>query len=494
MALISKSGIHWLCLEEGIRQVKLPNGRKIELASREGADDFVDTVGTDFISTNLTAANDAELMFAYTMITSISDHASPEKIASGIPESELRTFVEHSRDTLKTLSTDRTWLRSGTVSMWHNLLLQAVASFSKHPSFLKIFVSDEGMEAVAKFYASRKKNDTPSQSVAQSIIFLVMNAFIALYQEGAGEKAFGTIEKTGLLGQFIRCVPVKPEDSAAVVKSLHKYLQLVKKKFRSGTRTGDILDAVIAGEDGPINEKVKSLLAELQSLARLSNDYDNKSLKMCRHCVKSETLGGAKLMKCQRCEFTYYCSKECQVANWKSHKKMCKAVSTANVSPSVQKTSQATMWAFVESHYFDIAKEVYKKTQEYNVPKKDLFMEIDFDGDAPIQVWLMSDFFKESALEDAPEWFRTETDKKLVPRYLREAHERLTSNDLLAVYRSSNGMVNVQILRFPVANTGYELLSDEAVESIGREDYVRMVACLGQPFTNMYFDQRSGLV
>jgi hypothetical protein len=29
-------------------------------------------------------------------------------------------------------------------------------------------------------------------------------------------------------------------------------------------------------------------------------------------------------------------------------------------------------WAFVESNYFDIAKEVYRKTQQYNVSKKEL--------------------------------------------------------------------------------------------------------------------------
>jgi hypothetical protein len=78
---------------------------------------------------------------------------------------------------------------------------------------------------------------------------------------------FGTIEKTGLLGQFIRCVPVDPDFSANIVTGLQTCLQLVKKKLKSGTRAGDILDAVTAGKDGPISEKAKSGLARLQSLA-----------------------------------------------------------------------------------------------------------------------------------------------------------------------------------------------------------------------------------
>jgi hypothetical protein len=501
----TKSGIRWL--NGGITKVELPNGRKIELCSKEGADEFVDTVGNDFMSKNLTATNDGELCVAYFVMLAVTENASPEKIATGIPESELRTFIEQMRGTLDTLSTDRNWLRSGTVSMPYELLLQAVASFSQHHNFLKIFLSNEGMEAVAKFYAARKKNDTPNQSVAKSIQLLVQNALFSLDKEGVFlEKGFGILEKTGLLGQFIRCVPVDAERCDQIVMMMLKCLDLVKKKLKSGTRTGDILDAVIAGKDGPINEKAKSSLARLQSLARLSNDnYDNmrgKNVRMCRHCDKAETPDGAKLMTCQRCKRIFYCSRECQVADWKVHKKTCTAQDSkwsGTVSHSAQKTFLKTVWAFVESNYFDIAKEVYKKTQEYNVPKKELLVEIDFHGDAPalrneFKVWLRSGFLEGSSVADAPDWFRTHVDKKVLTRSLKEQYERVTSNDLLVACRAGNGSVNVQNLQFPVASTGCELLSDETVESIGREaNYVRMVACMGQTNANKYFEKRSGL-
>jgi hypothetical protein len=193
--------------------VVLPNGRKVEIcSSKEGADEFVDTVGTDFISTNLTVTDDEELTDAYTLLLAIAETASREKIASGIPESELRIFIEQALDTLDTLSTDRNWVRSGTVSRCHGILLQIVACFSSHPSFLKHFLSNEGLEAVAKFFASRKKNDTPNHSVTRLIRVTVHNTLAFLTQEGLSyEKSFALIEKTGLLGQFIRCIPVDPE-------------------------------------------------------------------------------------------------------------------------------------------------------------------------------------------------------------------------------------------------------------------------------------------
>jgi hypothetical protein len=185
--MITKSGIR--LLYEGVSRVQLPNGRKIELASREGADDFVGAVGTDFISTNLTATDDEEddeeLAVAYGMMRMVIENASPEKIALGIPESELRTFIEHTRDILYTLSSDRNWIRSGALSICHELLLQVVAAFSKQIWFFKILChSNEAMEAFAKFYASRKKNDTPNRKVAHLIVMIVNNAIAFLVQDG----------------------------------------------------------------------------------------------------------------------------------------------------------------------------------------------------------------------------------------------------------------------------------------------------------------------
>jgi hypothetical protein len=135
-------------------------------------------------------------------------------------------------------------------------------------------------------------------------------------------------------------------------------------------------------------------------------------------------------------------------------------------------------------------------------------VEIDFYGDAPalrneFKVWLSSDFLEGSSVVDAPERFRIDADsRKALARYLRGKYERVTSDHLLAVCRA--GIVSIQILHLMAANAGYqlvsnvadigkELLSDEAVESIGRADVVRMVECLGYLVTKKYFEKKSGL-
>jgi hypothetical protein len=50
-----------------------------------------------------------------------------------------------------------------------------------------------------------------------------------------------------------------------------------------------------------------------------------KKLLMCQSCMKSGKDLDGKLLKCSGCEASYYCSKECQIADWPRHKVHCKA-------------------------------------------------------------------------------------------------------------------------------------------------------------------------
>jgi hypothetical protein len=44
----------------------------------------------------------------------------------------------------------------------------------------------------------------------------------------------------------------------------------------------------------------------------------------CIFCGKADKIQGVMLSKCSACEQVYYCSKECQRADWKDHKGACK--------------------------------------------------------------------------------------------------------------------------------------------------------------------------
>jgi hypothetical protein len=106
---------------------------------------------------------------------------------------------------------------------------------------------------------------------------------------------------------------------------------------------------------------------------------------------------------------------------------------------------------------------------------------------------LTSDFTEESAIADAPSLFCRCTDKKDFTRIVRKAKELMSSDNLLVVCQCRNGMVLVEPITYQI-DEEHQFLSDEAVESIVREDYDCMVACPGKATTDDYFREKtSGL-
>jgi len=54
------------------------------------------------------------------------------------------------------------------------------------------------------------------------------------------------------------------------------------------------------------------------------NDQKIKKKDMNRRCSCGKWENAKLFKKCSRCENIYYCSKECQVADWSEHKQFCK--------------------------------------------------------------------------------------------------------------------------------------------------------------------------
>ena len=49
----------------------------------------------------------------------------------------------------------------------------------------------------------------------------------------------------------------------------------------------------------------------------------NTSTAQCANCLKTKSDLGINLKNCAKCQTTNYCSRECQKADWKQHKKVC---------------------------------------------------------------------------------------------------------------------------------------------------------------------------
>ena len=60
---------------------------------------------------------------------------------------------------------------------------------------------------------------------------------------------------------------------------------------------------------------------ELNKICRQAQRNGEPVRKVCASCRRKSTNG--EMNKCGKCKTIYYCSKECQVADWNKHKKYC---------------------------------------------------------------------------------------------------------------------------------------------------------------------------
>ncbi len=79
-------------------------------------------------------------------------------------------------------------------------------------------------------------------------------------------------------------------------------------------------------KSGIKDQCVNNSFASLEPIiTEMSNHYDKYLKLLQQKCLNCGCCNGdGKLKKCRRCKSAYYCSLECNSADWKKHKKFCK--------------------------------------------------------------------------------------------------------------------------------------------------------------------------
>jgi hypothetical protein len=81
--------------------------------------------------------------------------------------------------------------------------------------------------------------------------------------------------------------------------------------------------------EGYLSHRYTSLGDERQSRRLLRRtfrrDPSRSNKELCANCFLPEEAGQNNLLCCARCRRIKYCSKECQRAHWKAHKKSCQS-------------------------------------------------------------------------------------------------------------------------------------------------------------------------
>lgn len=345
------------------------------------------------------------------------------------------------------------------------------------------------------------------------------------------EKTFRKLESCGMLAQFIRCSTVPPSEDREDLGLFKCYDELVhcqvliKKKFKKGQPCGDLIIDILNGKDGHGHKhpnmtrgKIKQYLTSIARLADLmqptdqhqqlksqqgdgdgsgggdgDGDGDDSSTagskakiimnKICRHCSNSGLTAEFQksLQACSRCQQAYYCSKACQIADWKIHKKSCQTVSKTEKKKT--DATQHTLMNFAKANYAEIMQEIVEVCDEENLTKGEVLLEVDFmpdeSGLAPaLQVpaeftVARSRGYFEGSRPNEPDWFYKHVDSsvyksnvKSIIAALKDTYQRLTPDHILVLTRYSGGVSVYRLQLSDFEGKGAEMFSDKAVDAV----------------------------
>lgn len=239
---------------------------------------------------------------------SIANCASDANFQS-IAVDQLDLWIKHVANCLIKLTSDPRFVQTGVVSEHDVKMLDAMAAFAKHATVVGRMDRAQFLHVLSEFVAACAAPSMPDPAVAQCIGKIGNNFYITAVRQWTVREVFKELERSGLLGQMIRCATVPPnytgeeEVYEMFLDRVLKNCLFIDKSFQKGRKTGDTLLAVLDGRDGYTGERNQRIVCRLTNLARFC-DYANPEDRAVNHgCRKCGKLGEVQL--CTRCDGTF---------------------------------------------------------------------------------------------------------------------------------------------------------------------------------------------
>jgi hypothetical protein len=529
---------------------QLPDGRNVNLMTQQGADIFIGGRNSDFkgfssnmeqanrLRQNNTAAlsnNDKEqLRTIYVMIDVLAMNASVD-VFKHISKSELECWFDHAITVIQKLTNDNRWTRTGILEEHDAFVLNACIPMLRHYNPVIIAFQKGFFTVVAVFVAAVQTSSStvtlPCTDIAETICMITSNARLTLLDpsnptQWSSNKTFKKYESSGILVQFIRCSTVpQPREDIGLIKTYEELLKcqtLLKSKFKKGEQCGDVVHAILNGTDGHPTKR-KQIMTFLTSIAKLADimqhkrEFDNQETGMmngiCRHCNKSEMTAAfqRRLMACSKCHQASYCSKECQKADWKKHKLLCKPATSKDRKRSG--ASQQSVLNFAQKNYADIMEGLIRCCDKTGLKKEEVLVEVDFspneDGNIPALCdppeFIVNDArgYFEGSRPNEPDWFCKNEDDVLYEKNIdgftgaiKDNFERMTSYHVLCAVRYPGGFSVYRLQLQPDQGSGHQMFSDQALDAyrsaLEDEDFGPLSRIFGEAQMK-YFKRRLGM-
>jgi len=503
----------------------LPNGRTVDVETSHGANYFINNYSDsdsddsssssfEYFSSSIphvqqinervqrrgsnkrpTEEEIHELIAVYATATSLADNSDPDTFAK-IPKSEIELYVDHVIGQIvhKTRDDER-WKRTGTLEDLHDqTMIYGCIELFTHVAPCKVAFEKDYFGALSKFVAAPS---SLSADDAESIVMIVTNALISVVFNKdilpSTEKAFKKLESAGILRQYIRLSSSSASFNQipGVLKFYDELIlcpSFVKRNFVRGQSCGDITFEILSNP----SIRHRAVVQKLQTIMAFTNLIQQQKevppsvkegFRMCRYCDEQSIEFQKSLRKCARCKSAFYCSRECQRADWKSHKPNCQLKSSSDAKANI--FTETTVLNFCKANYCAIMKEIVKVSDETGNSKSDLLLELDFatpaSGLAPPSLKSPPEFkiadskgYFEGSRPNEPDWFYKNEDRSCyeanisnLMSSLKDTYERLADYHLLGFIRSPSGDMGCYRLTLELADKN-QMFSEEAVSASRR--------------------------
>jgi len=488
-----------ISLRNNCVNITLPDGRSVNIGTKQGANQFIlqgvlrnDFQGRannspcTFFSQNIgkveevcdriyqrrnkkpTREENKVMGAMYTVTSQLAENADYD-VFDDIPVHEVQMFLDHVLVEIGRMTeASSSWARTGNLKYHEEALLEGLMPLltQRKPAGLALEVDLFGTLAKFASAPSTMKED-PAEMITMIVANVVNSTLVHEDILISTDMAFAKLESCGMLEQFIRLSVVNQMSNPVVLKcydDLRYCTSLIEKKFTEDHPCGKACKEIL----GRSSLNRHPVVGKLRMIASCTNWIEKPAdlpkemrdgFRCCRKCNKMvQSLEFQKsLLKCSRCKSVFYCSKECQVTDWKAHKPFCEPFSSKE--SKVLRFNEESVNLFVEKNYVGILKEIVKVSVETGKTKGDLLLELDFyDSDengrgapalqTPPQFKVAeSKGYFEGSRPNEPDWFCKsanreyyETNIPMFVKSLKDLYIRLADYHLFVLVRPPDNL------------------------------------------------------
>ena len=293
----------------------------------------------------------------WNMIWAVAEHCNHTPLMELIPLAHMQLLATSIGARMETAKLKRDGAFPPTMVQ----MLFAGANWMHNHPFVDVAISEKGLvpnyaKAIITFI-----NASPSNRVDQDtrMLFagLVQDALVSLAlrprpapHEDSLQARLAFVFNTHCFEAIMKIMQQFPTNHEVLgpIKTIFEHLRgngptLLRDRFHE---VSSAMQAVAASVSPGCLVQV-FLRDYLQSIAGL---LDETRKKMCRACSKSEL--ESPLQMCAKCKQSFYCSRQCQIADWPAHKQHCKERSLTDFD--ALEATQSIVSAVVTKNYLPI--------------------------------------------------------------------------------------------------------------------------------------------